>query len=231
MNISKTPFQHSCSKSIIFTSSIVQYMKQYLQSSYFFNFEHADFRSYLHSLELKEGNPKEVAIQLYYAIRDGWWYYPYDIYWSKEKWQASWILGKKKGHCIDKASLLITALRAKGIPARLHLAKVKNHIAVEEMIEQLGTEELTPHAYAEIWLDDKWVAATPAFNKRLCKHLNVAPLEFDGETDSIFQEFDKSGDQFMEYLEDYGSFADLPLDFIFDNFRAHYPNIVDRLLQ
>jgi hypothetical protein len=53
--------------------------------------------------------------------------------------------------------------------------------------------------------------------------LNVEPLEFDGENDSLFQSFDKKGNQFMEYLEYYGSFEDLPLDFIIQKMREHYP--------
>ncbi|MEM1319570.1 MAG: transglutaminase-like domain-containing protein [Bacteroidota bacterium] len=206
-------------------------MEQYLSSTYFFDFEHRDFQHYLNGLILKAESPRALAIELYYAVRDGWWYDPYDIYWEKERWQCSSILKKKQGHCIDKAILLVAALRAKAIPARLHFAKVKNHIAVEQLVQELGTDELTPHAYAEVWLDGRWVAATPAFNKALCEHLGVAPLEFDGQTDSVFQQFDTEGNRFMEYLDDYGSFADLPLDFIINNFKAHYPVLVQRFMQ
>ena len=30
----------------------------------------------------------------------------------------------------------------------------------------------------------------------------------------------------MEYLEDYGHFEDVPIDFIFKNMKEHYPQIV-----
>ena len=56
----------------------------------------------------------------------------------------------------------------------------------------------------------------------------VEPLGFDGENDSIFQEFNNEGSVFMEYLEDYGHFEDVPLEFMIANAREHYPHIFDR---
>ena len=54
---------------------------------------------------------------------------------------------------------------------------------------------------------------------------NVEPLDFDGENDSIFQEYNNEGREFMEYLEDYGYFEDVPLDFMEAKAREHYPHI------
>jgi len=124
---------------------------------------------------------------------------------------------------VDKAIILIAGLRGLNIPARIRLAKVKNHIAVDKLTETLGTNELTPHGNVEIFLDGKWVKATPAFNKELCKLCNVEPLAFDGAEDSIFQSYNESGKQFMEYIEDYGFFEDVPLDFIIQNLKDNYP--------
>ena len=97
------------------------------------------------------------------------------------------------------------------IPATIHLAKVKNHISAERIIEKYGTDELAPHGFADVYFNGQWTKASPIFDKSLCKHLNVAPLGYDGTEDSIFQEFDKEGGQFMQYLEDYGSFDDVPV--------------------
>ena len=90
---------------------------------------------------------------------------------------------------IEKAIVLIACLRALGVPARLRLAKVTNHIAVERLTERLGTNVLTPHGMVDVFLNGKWVKATPAFNKELCEKCDVEPLEFDGTEDSMFQEF------------------------------------------
>ena len=147
----------------------------------------------------------------------------------KKRLKSSKIAQKSHGHCIDKAILYITGLRALDIPAKLHLAKVKNHIAVERLTEKFGTNELTPHGMVDVYLDGKWVKATPAFNTELCRLTGVEPLEFDGEHDSIFQQFNGKGDEFMEYLEDYGSFDDVPIGFIHQNMKENYPNLLNLL--
>ena len=195
----------------------------YQQTTYFYNFDHPQVAGFVSQNTDPSISKKENAVRLFYAIRDGWEYRAEQIFFKKEKWRASEILQRPKGHCLDKANLLITCLRAIGIPARLHLVKVKNHIAAEKVMERFKTDELTPHAFAEVFLEGKWVAATPTFNKELCEKLNVDPLEWDGGSDALFQQFSRSGNQFMEYLDDYGVFEDLPFEFVFENMFAHYP--------
>ncbi len=71
------------------------------------------------------------------------------------------------------------------------------------------------HGYTELYLNDRWVKATPAFNQQLCELFNVAPLEFDGVNDSVFHPFNRDGEQLMEYLIDHGQFTDVPEAFFF----------------
>ena len=200
-------------------------MKPYLQSSYFYDYESPSVKSFITATLKGHESPQEQAIKLFYAVRDGWYYYPYKIYTEKPSLTVSNIITRKEGHCIDKAIILISSYRAVGLPARLHLVKVKNHIAVERIVEKLGTDELTPHAFVEVYLNDRWISVTPAFNQSLCQLLGVAPLEFDGEQDCLFQQYSADGARFMEYLEDYGVFEDYPHEFVIENLRAHYPNL------
>ena len=200
----------------------------YLNATYFLDYEHEAVQQIITPLKSNDLSPKEKATTLYLKIRDGWRYNPYKISISKEKYTASHVAQKTEGHCIDKSTLLVACLRGLGIPARIHLAKVKNHIAVERLIEKFGTNELTPHGMVDLFLDEKWLKVSPAFNAELCHKCNVEPLEFDGERDSIFQEYNREGQEFMEYLEDYGHFEDIPFDFILHNFESHYPEYFDQ---
>lgn len=52
------------------------------------------------------------------------------------------------------------------------------------MREQMKTDVFYWHGYASIYLEGKWVKATPAFNIELCEKF-LRLLEFDGRTDSI----------------------------------------------
>lgn len=198
-------------------------MQEYLASTDILNSYHPRIQAFAKTVT--EGSRADIqkAVRIYYSVRDGWKYNPYNISFNPDFMRASAVLEREEGHCLDKANLMIALLRAVGIPARLCLAKVRNHIAAEQMTQAFGTDELTPHGYVEVYLHHRWIKATPAFNKELCDRLNVAPLDWDGSNDSIFQEFDKAGGQFMEYLEDYGCFADLPLDFVKENMKQHYP--------
>jgi transglutaminase-like putative cysteine protease len=168
------------------------------------------------------------AVSLYYAIRDEFPYSPWGVEPSIEGFRASVVLGRPRergAHCIDKATVLAACARALGIPARLHFANVRNHIGTAKLEEQLGTDVLVFHGYCEFFLEEKWVAATPAFNRALCEKLGVAPLEFDGRENSIFQEFDHAGGRFMEYVHDYGSYRDIPYELMVSEWKKYYPTI------
>ena len=68
--------------------------------------------------------------------------------------------------------------------------------------------------------------ATPAFDSALCERARIKPLDFDGETNSLFQPFDPAGRRHMEYLSDRGTFADVPFDTIQADFTAAYPGLM-----
>lgn len=166
---------------------------------------------------------RERAIRLYHAVRDGILYDPYVDYGDPGNYRASSVLERKRGYCVSKASLLAAVARAAGIPARVGYADVKNHMTSERLHEKLGTDTYRWHSYTELFLEGRWVKATPAFNLSLCQRLGVDALEFDGRSDSLFQEYDPVGRRHMEYLKDRGTFADVPFDTIIADFSIHYP--------
>jgi hypothetical protein len=87
----------------------------------------------------------------------------------------------------------------------------------------MGSDLFIYHGFSELWLEGKWVKATPAFNLELCRKFRVRPLEFDGRADSIFHPFDEDERRHMEYLRERGSFADVPVREIQQAFREAYP--------
>jgi transglutaminase-like putative cysteine protease len=166
---------------------------------------------------------RECAVNLYYAVRDGFRYDPYRIDLSADGMRASSVLSLGYGWCITKAALYTAACRAAGIPARLGFADVRNHLSTQRMRETMTTDVFVWHGYTEVWIADAWRKATPAFNIELCDRFGLHPLEFDGVGDSIYHPFDKSGQRHMEYLRERGSFVEVPLARIVADFRAVYP--------
>ncbi|MEM7344687.1 MAG: transglutaminase family protein [Chloroflexota bacterium] len=168
----------------------------------------------------------EKGIKLYYAVRDGIRYSPYMITLDPETYKASWLLEGKVGYCIQKAILLAAVVRVAGIPSRLGFGDVRNHLASPRLLEVMQTDEFYYHGYTELYLDGKWVKSTPAFNRTLCDKFGVLPLEFDGQTDSIFHPFDADGNRHMEYIRDHGQFAEFPFDRMVDAFQTGYPHLL-----
>lgn len=167
-------------------------------------------------------DPVAAAVKLYYDVRDGIWYDPYLPFYRPQHFRASVVLAKKRAFCIGKAGLLCALARAIGIPSRLGFADVRNHLTTRQFLEFLGSDLFVFHGYTEFFLEDKWVKATPAFNAELCRRHRVAPLEFNGREDSIFQPFNEDRRQFMEYVADHGVFADIPHDRILAAMEAVY---------
>lgn len=173
----------------------------------------------------KGASDRERAVSLYYAVRDGVRYNPFLDFSRDATFQGSVCLEKGEGFCIGKAALLAACARAVGIPARVGFADVKNHLTTPRLAEHMGTDRFVYHGYTELWLEGRWVKATPAFNLDLCRKFRVKPLEFDGRSDSIFHPFDADDRRHMEYLRDRGSFADVPVAEIQQAFRELYPGL------
>ena len=190
-----------------------QVSPEYLQPTSIINSDHETIVDFAHrTTEGVAKDPVQSAVKLYYAVRDGIRYDPYMPFSLPEHYRASHTLQIKRGFCIPKACLLCALARASNIPARLGFATVRNHLATRQLIEFQGSERIVYHGYAEIFLDGKWVIATPAFNAELCQRHHVPPLEFNGREDSQFQPLNLEKKKFMEYLEYHGSFTDVPID-------------------
>jgi transglutaminase-like putative cysteine protease len=171
----------------------------------------------------KGASDLEKAVSLYYAVRDEIRYNPFLDFSKPEAFRASAVLAGSEGFCIGKASLLAACARAEGIPARVGFADVKNHLTTPRLAETMGSDLFVYHGYTDLYLEGRWVKATPAFNLALCTRFRVKPLEFDGREDSIFHPFDKDNRRHMEYLRDRGVYADVPVEEIQQAFREAYP--------
>ena len=168
-----------------------------------------------------------MAVALYGVVREHVLYDPYIDLASPSSYQASKVLALGRGYCVGKAALLAACARAVGIPARVGYADVRNHMSSPRLYALIKTDVFRWHSYTDLYIKDRWVKATPAFNSALCNHLGVNVLDFDGCQDSLFQELDRSGNRrHMEYLQDRGTFADVPFETIVSDFLENYPALM-----
>lgn len=197
-------------------------MNEYLQPGRFVDSAHPAVIAFSEKSASGKSD-RDRAVSLYYAVRDGIRYNPFQNFLLDAAYRGSACLESGEGWCVPKAALLAACARAVGIPARVGYADVKNHLTTPALTAKMGTDLFVFHGYAELLLEGKWLKATPAFNLSLCTRFRVKPLEFDGTADSIFHPLDEDDRRHMEYVGDRGSYADVPADEIKRVFQATYP--------
>ena len=183
----------------------------YLKPTAIIDSDHGSILQYAQRIAAGSTSPVDRAVKLYLAVRDNIRYDPYAPFHLPEHYQASKVLERGRSFCIPKAALLCALGRASGIPSRVGFATVRNHLATRQLIEYLGSDMFYYHGFVEFYLEGKWVKATPAFNRELCERHKVTALEFNGREDSLFHAYNLDNQKYMEYLEYYGSYADIPV--------------------
>ena len=195
-------------------------LEKYLEPTKFLNSDHESIKEFVNDISSLP-TKKEQAIAIYYKVRDHFLYDPYHLDLRPEALLASDILKKSRAWCVEKAIVMAACLRALNIPSRLGYGIVVNHIGVEKLTTYLKRKEIVFHGYVEVYLDGKWVKATPAFDKKVCRLSGVPPLDWDGEHDAMFQQY-RGKDKFMEYVHFYGVFDDVPVQLMNDEMKKYY---------
>jgi transglutaminase-like putative cysteine protease len=194
----------------------------YLTPTQIIDSDHLTIREYAMRTVGSSLDPIDRAMKLFRAVRDDIRYDPYSPFYLPEHYQASWVLRRGRSFCVPKASLLCALGRVCGIPSRVGFATVRNHLATQQLLDFMGSDLFVYHGFVEFYLERKWVKATPAFNRELCWRHGVAPLEFNGREDALFQPFNSRNEKFMEYLEYTGTYADIPVSAIVEGWEEAY---------
>ncbi len=189
-------------------------MKRYLRPTPTFDCDNESIKGKAKDLSAGQEKVADKAKSLFYFVRDEIKYNIYVLSDLPEYYRASRVLEVGEGFCIQKAVLLATLARAVGIPARLHLAAIRNHLMPDKLKELTGTNLFPSHGYAELYIEGKWVKATPAFDLKMCQKNRISPVEFDGKNDAMFHSHNLDGKLHIEYIQDRGHFDDLPFDTI-----------------
>ena len=157
---------------------------------------------------------REKAVKLFYFVRDSIPYSLYMISVFKEDFTASRILEWGRGYCVQKAVLLTALGRAAGIPSRLAFARIRNNKVPDKIVRMTGTNIFPRHGYTQFFLGNTWLSVAPTFDKGLCEKIGAPAVEWDGREDAILPDRDLNGNTYIEYIEKFGSYEDLPFDWI-----------------
>ena len=155
--------------------------------------------------------PREKAVALFYFVRDGVKFNPYADGKRLEYNRATAVMERGEGFCYQKAILLAALARAAGIPARLGFADIRNHQLSERFLEKMfGNNVLVYHGWAELFIDGRWMRATPAYDLEMSREKGFVPVEFDGTADARLSTHTQDGQMHIEYIREHGHYDDLP---------------------
>lgn len=197
-------------------------MERFLKPSPTIDSDNDSIRQKAIALTKGKQTATDKAKSLFYFVRDTIKYNPYVVLDKLEYYRASRILEVREGFCVQKALLLAALARAVGIPSRLHLADIRNHLASAKLMEVMRTDLFIYHGYTDLYLADKWVKATPAFDIKMCQKNRIIPVEFDGKHDAILHLHNLDGKLHIEYILDRGYYEDVPFDDIVTAFDKLY---------
>ncbi len=196
--------------------------QKYLLPNREMNVEHPLVQSVAKEITHKSTDETEKVIRIFYFVRDD---IPYNMYpkdTAYENYRASAVLENGEGWCLQKSLLAATLCRAVGVPARICFAEVVNHALGKKAYEAIGTNHFSPHTYAEVYLNQKWLPITPVFDAPLCTRLQVPTVEFDGAHPAMLSPVDLKGDPYMEYVSKTPGYDKLPWNFILDEIKRVY---------
>ena len=165
--------------------------------------------------ELVQGREtdKEKAVTLFYFVRDEIKHNAYASGNLIEHFKGSATLERGSGFCQQKAILLVTLARASGVPARIGFADIRDHLLSQKFRDMIGGSNiLLYHGYAELFVNGKWVHASPAYDIGICNKSGFIPVEFDGENDHRDSQYNQDGDLHIEWVKDHGYFDDFTWD-------------------
>ena len=194
-------------------------MNDYLKETYFIDSKNEKIIETANKIIGYSKKDKEKSIKLFYFVRDKITYNPYSPFENREDYIASVILERGYGYCIQKAVLLTTLLRSVNIPSRLVFVDIKNYKAPETLTKFFGNLFMF-HGYCEIYINDKWIKATPTFNIEMCEKFGYKPTEFDGENDALLEKYNRDGELTFEYVNFRGIYSDLPYNEIISTYKS-----------
>ena len=178
--------------------------------------------------ELTEGlqTDREKAVALYYFVRDTIRHNAYAQLYDLERYKASEVLEAGNGICQQKSVLLAALARAVGIPARIGFVDVNDHQLSESFKQMIGGINVFPfHGYAELFIDGRWVHASPAYDLATCRRKRFVPVDFDGVSDAKDSRYTEDGEPHIEHIEYHGPYEDFP----WDEIQSYYKEWAARL--
>lgn len=205
-------------------------MDQYLKPTEFLNFQERELKETIQRVTETSVTDAAKATSIFNFVRDRIPYNPYQNLFNRDIYYAHAVLNSESNFCVPKAVLLTAMCRGAGIPARLRFASIKNSLISEKLFSLMKTDVIHGHGFSEIFINNKWIQATPAFDSVMSVKNGYSIVTFDGEKDSILPARDINGNPHVEYLWYSESFDDFPFKWYTEFVKSKYEGFTEEEL-
>ena len=168
---------------------------------------------------------EEKAREIFYFVRDRIRYL-FHADSNEDQYLASNILKKKGGFCTQKSILFCALARACDIPAGIYFYDIVDYTLPQHIIDLLQTRTLYRHGIVALYLNGKWLKYDATLDSNLVARNNLIAVEFFPDRDCLMHEKTDSGARHIEYVKNYGLFADVSFDEIKLWFKEYYSHLI-----
>lgn len=133
---------------------------------------------------------------------------------SRDDWKATGTLERGYGFCQQKAVLLASLLRARGVPAGIVVQDLLDHKIPQHYVDFIGHQRLEAHGLVCAHVDGEWVLLDATLPRRLCEKKEYRLAEYDGTGDAVLPATDIHGEPHFEIVEEMGVWADMPQEIV-----------------
>ncbi len=157
-----------------------------------------------------DSSGRETLRRLFAFVRDDVKYEMSPEVHSRDDWKATGTLERGYGFCQQKAVLLASLLRARGISAGIVAQDVLDRKIPPHYVEFIGHQILEGHGLTCVHVEGEWVLVDATLPARLCEKKRYRLVEYDGSGDAVLPATDLDGEPHFEILEELGVWTDMP---------------------
>ncbi len=176
--------------------------------------EHPAIRRTVEELTAHAADEVEAARALFDFVRDDIRYDMGPILSERADWTASRTLERGYGFCQQKAVLLATLLRCRGIAAGVGMEVVQDAKIPPRLAAHIGSQELDPHGYTTVRLAGQWQRVDASLDSGLCDRKGYRRVEFVPGADCLLPATDRAGHPHFEHVRRHGEWPDMPEDVV-----------------
>ncbi len=200
-------------------------LDRFLESTELIDWENEFIKEKASELRAGASNAEEIAERIFYFIRDEI-RYAFRVPRESGHFKASTILQTKMGFCTLKAILFCALARNCGIPAGIYFFDIVDYSLPEKFVQLLRTRTMYRHGVPTLLLNGAWRKLDATLDSQLVQKNGVMPVEFSADRDCLMSPKTKDGEKHIDYIVEYGLYADVSYNLIAHWFGLYYSHLM-----